>query len=448
MSKTEVILPAMGEGIIEAAITRWFVSVGEFIQEDDPLLEVATDKVDSEIPSPASGVISRIIYREGEIPKVGEVLAIIESEVEKKGAIPEDKDDEEEPDLSERPASKNMKEEIETEMRIKEKKSSGSQKSFEVKQSAGGNLITPYVRYFAKNRGISFNELQHISVTGLGGRITKEDLNSYIQSGRKFRNEYDTEISGNQNLDAGKESPKNSYILQPGEELIEMDRTRKLIAEHMVRSKRISPHVTSTVEIDVTSLVNWREIKKEDFFKKHGVKLTYTPIIVLATVKALKDFPGINVSVAGDYIVRKKYINIGIATALPDGNLIVPVIKDADKCNFISIARQIADLSDRARKNKLLPAEIKGGTFTITNMGKYDNISGTPIINQPEVAILAVGAIKKKPGVVLINGNDSIGIRDILVLSLTYDHRVIDGSLGGSFVQTIGKYLSEELPVF
>ncbi len=447
MSKTEVILPAMGEGIIEATITRWFLGVGELIQEGDPLLEVATDKVDSEIFSPASGVISKIIYREGEIPKVGEVLAVIESEVEKKEVIVDDKM-EEERDLSERSTSGIMTGEIETVTGIQETKLSGSQKLFEVKQSANGIPITPYVRYFAKNRGISFDELQQIGGTGLGGRITKEDLNSYIQSGRKFKNEYDADRSNNQFLNAGKESSKSSYDLQPGEELIEMDRTRKLIAEHMVLSKRISPHVTSTVEIDVTALVNWREMKKEDFFKKHRVKLTYTPVIVAATVKALKDFPGINVSVAGNYIVRKNYINIGIAVALPDGNLIVPVIKNADKCNFISIARQINDLSDRARKNKLLPAEIRGGTFTITNMGKYDNISGTPIINQPEVAILAVGAIKKKPGVVLVDGNDSIGVRNILVLSLTYDHRVIDGSLGGSFVQTLGRYLSEELPDF
>jgi 2-oxoglutarate dehydrogenase E2 component (dihydrolipoamide succinyltransferase) len=214
----------------------------------------------------------------------------------------------------------------------------------------------------------------------------------------------------------------------------------------MVRSKRISPHVTSTIEVDVTSLVNWRNKEKENFLNAHGVKLTYTPAIVIAAVKALKDFPGINISVSGNYIIKKIHINIGIATVLPDGNLIVPVIKEADKYNFVNISSQIADLAERARKNKLNPSEIMGGTFTITNMGRYDTITGTPIINQPEVAILAVGAIKKKPAVVIINGIESIGIRDIIVLSLTYDHRAVDGSLGGSFVQAIGKYLSEDLP--
>jgi 2-oxoglutarate dehydrogenase E2 component (dihydrolipoamide succinyltransferase) len=240
---------------------------------------------------------------------------------------------------------------------------------------------------------------------------------------------------------------ETDYKPGTGEEIIEMDRTRRLIAEHMVRSKKTSPHVTSMVEVDVTQLVQWREANKDTFFKRYGIKLTYTPVIVEASVKALKEFPGINISVAGSNIIKKHYYNIGVATALPDGNLIVPVIKDADKCNFVSITRQLFDLADRARKGQLLPTEIKGGTFTITNMGQYENISGTPIINQPEVAILAVGAIQKKPAVVKLGNEHTIGIRDILVLSLTYDHRVVDGALGGSFVRAISRCLENNIPV-
>ncbi len=443
MSKIELILPAMGEGIIEATITRWLVKVGDMVQEDDSLLEVATDKVDSEIPSPSSGVVSRIIYREGEIPKVGEVLAIIESEFEKEeelseksrvpGALVQTIDD-----------TENRLEEIADKPRQTEKHKKKKEKIID-----NNLLITPYIRFFAKNREISFDELRQIKGTGLDGRITKADLNSYIKSGRNFEKIENKQISDDQNVKISQEETmKNDYTLRPGEEFIEMDRTRKLIADHMVRSKRISPHVTSTVEIDVTSLVNWRNSNKDGFLKKQGIKLTFTPVVVLAAVKALKDFPGINISVAGNYIIQKKYINIGVAAALPDGNLIVPVIKDADACNFVSLSHQVADLAKRARESKLNPTDIKGGTFTITNMGRYNNISGTPIINQPEVAILAVGAIKRKPAVVSIHDIETIGIRDIMVLSLTYDHRVVDGSLGGSFVQTLGKYLSEELPDF
>lgn len=440
MSKTEVILPAMGEGIIEATITRWIVNVGDYVSEDDSLLEVATDKVDTEIPSPGSGVISRIIYHEGEIPKVGEVLAIIESEIDaeeknQEKTVESEKKPEKETIDKEKPESIVNKQVI-------------VQKTSKRKMSSDQHdmLITPYIRFFAKNRGISFEELRQLKGTGLGGRITKADLNAYIASGRVFLSSAAEPAPVNTDLNTQQEDKTSNYILQPGEELVEMDRTRKLIADHMVRSKRISPHVTSMVEIDVTTLVNWRNTHKDNFLKTHGIKLTYTPAMVVAVVKALKDFPGINISVHGNQIVQKKYLNIGIATALPDGNLIVPVIKEADKSNFVRIAHQIVDLAKRARENKLNPTEIKGGTFTITNLGRYENISGTPIINQPEVAILAVGAIKKKPAVVTSEGIESIGIRDIMVLSLTYDHRVVDGSLGGSFVQQIGKYLSEELP--
>ena len=446
MKSFELTLPAMGEGIIEATVTRWFVEEGDFIKEDEPLLEVATDKVDSEIPAPVSGKIVRIIYHEGEIPKVGEVLAVIETEgsvEESKPAGPEKEQEElvtePEPKIVEVPGQ-NKQQTIQ-----RNTIQSGGQKT-----ESDDIYLTPLVRSLARSRGISVTELRQLKGSGLNGRITKDDLNAYILSGRPFK----SEMIGNMNLSETdsvqqeQASEATEYTPEPGEEVVEMDRTRRLIAEHMVRSKRTSPHVTSMVEIDVTQLVKWREDNKEQFLEKYGIKLTYTPVIVEACVKALKEFPDINISVVGNNIIKKHYFNIGVATALPDGNLIVPVIKDADKANLVNIARQLADLAGRAREGKLLPTEIRGGTFTITNMGQYENVSGTPIINQPEVAILAVGAIKKKPATVKIGNELTIGIRDILILSLTYDHRVVDGALGGSFVRAIGNYLEKELPSF
>jgi 2-oxoglutarate dehydrogenase E2 component (dihydrolipoamide succinyltransferase) len=439
MGKFEIILPAMGEGIIEATITRWFVREGEFVHEDDPLLEVATDKVDSEIPAPYSGTITQIIYHEGEIPKVGEVLAIVESEniveeLKDKESITMDRNEDKAEKIvaTPKPKTGNAKDQIKSEI-----------------NNSDELLLTPYVRFLAKDRGIAMDELRKIRGTGSGNRITRDDINNYLISGRPHR--VNMEINPVVREETGISEPEDKTkipVAAEGEELIEMDRTRKLIAEHMVSSKRISPHVTSMVEIDVTELVLWREKNKDAFYKKYGVKLTYTPVIVLAAIHALKKYPGINISVSGNYIIQKKYINIGVATALPDGNLIVPVIKDADKKNLSSLASSLADLAGRARSGNLSPNEIRGGTFTITNMGQYENISGTPIINQPEVAILAVGAIKKKPGVVRIHNELTIGIRDIMVLSLTYDHRVVDGALGGSFVREIGHYLETILPEF
>jgi 2-oxoglutarate dehydrogenase E2 component (dihydrolipoamide succinyltransferase) len=301
----------------------------------------------------------------------------------------------------------------------------------------------------ARDRGIDLDELKQIEGSGQSGAITREDLNTYIRDGRPFREVAEIAEEAQEEKQIQPVKPEKDEISAgPGEEIIEMSRTRRLIAEHMVRSKQTSPHVTSMVELDVTNVVQWRESNKELFREKHGVKLTYTPLVIEAVVKALKLFPDVNISVKDNYIIRKKYINIGVATALPDGNLIVPVIKEADTRNFVNLAIELSDLAGRARENKLQPAEIKGGTFTITNMGQYDNVSGTPIINQPEAAILAVGAIKKKPAVVDVDGKQTIGIRDILILSLTYDHRVIDGALGGSFVRSIGEKLVNELPEF
>lgn len=434
MGKIEVILPAMGEGIIEATITKWFVAEGEFVAEDDPLLEVATDKVDSEIPSPHSGNIVQIIYHEGEIPKIGEVVVIIDSD--------EIADDEDSIKFSEASNETDSTDEGEPEF---DNQAEISEPPPEVKMEVSHEndiYLTPFVRFLARDRGINIQELRRIQGSGINNRITRNDLNTYISSGRPFKAQAATDWPPRDEIPSEPPLAEDTvYIPMEGETVIPMDRTRKLIAAHMVRSKRTSPHVTSMVEIDVTALVQWREANKEAFFAKHGVKLTYTPVVVEAAVKALKDFPGINISVVGDLIVRKSYINIGVATALPNGNLIVPVIRDADKRNFVNLTTELTDLARRAREGKLTPAEIKGGTFTITNMGQYDNVSGTPIINQPEVAILAVGAIKKKPAIVNVNGEQSIGIRDILILSLTYDHRVVDGALGGSFVRAIGNYV-------
>jgi 2-oxoglutarate dehydrogenase E2 component (dihydrolipoamide succinyltransferase) len=441
MGKLEFTLPAMGEGIIEATVTRWFVKVGSHVRLEDPLVEVATDKVDSEIPSPVTGVVSKIIYHEGEIPKVGEVLAIIETEGN--DALNTDAYDAGYSEvINHEPAFVS-----EAESETNSVNATPVQVGFN--NHSDGPILTPLIKFLAKNREISVEELKKIKGTGLNGRIIKQDMHSYILAGRPYRTDStveDTTASGS--IEVPDKSASNEYIPADNEEVVPMDRTRKLIAEHMVRSKRTSPHVTSMVEIDVTPLVQWREKSKAEFIEKYGVKLTYTPVIVHAVVKALKLFPGINISVIGDKIIRKKYINIGVATALPDGNLVVPVIRDADKRSFANLAIQLNDLATRSRQSKLLPAEIKGGTFTITNMGQYDNISGTPIINQPEVAILAVGAIKKKPAVVRIGTEYNIGIRDIMILSLTYDHRVVDGSLGGSFVRAIGKILEEEMPEF
>jgi 2-oxoglutarate dehydrogenase E2 component (dihydrolipoamide succinyltransferase) len=439
MSKIEILLPAMGEGIIEATITKWLVAEGTYVEEDQPIIEVATDKVDSEIPSPVSGVVSRIIYHEGEIPKIGEVLAIIEnnkvSEEEKVEVISSHS--------SQVNTKVNLKETI-LPVSILKKQSPEL-----LIQNTTEITITPFIRFIAKSRGIQFEELIQISGSGLDGRITKDDLNEYIRLGRCFKiNTSSTGFESFANTEDKIQPANYQYILGPGEEVVEMDRTRKIIAAHMVNSKRISPHVTSMLEIDVTHLVQWRLGNKEGFQKKHGIKLTYTPVVVMACVKALKDFPGINISVTGENIIYKKNINVGVATALPDGNLIVPVIKEADKRSFVNIALQLHEIVERARKSKLEPSEIKGGTFTVTNLGLYENVSGTPIINQPEVAILAVGAIKRKPGVVMIDNQETIGIRDILVLSLTYDHRVVDGSLGGSFLKSIGDYLMLSVPEF
>jgi 2-oxoglutarate dehydrogenase E2 component (dihydrolipoamide succinyltransferase) len=419
MARTNIILPAMGEGVIEATIIKWLVNEGDQVKEDDPLVEVATDKVDSEIPAPTAGTIVKILVPEGKVVKVGDPIAAFESKIESgpEEAIKIEKEVE------------RIRETIDTDLREKKEI---SQISKEMKsRTPSGKFLSPLVRNIAANEGISYSDLDKLNGTGMDGRITRDDILKLVDERKKKPDETST-----------RDSAKITSESAKGDEIIEMDRVRKLIAEHMLSSKRISPHVTSFIDADVTRLVNWRNSIKDTYLEEEGQKLTLTPLFIEAAAKALEEYQMINISVDGDKIIKKKHINIGMATALPDGNLIVPVIKDANEKNLKGLARAVNDLAGRARNNKLKPDEITGGTFTVTNFGSYNNLTGTPIINQPQVAILGTGAVRKKPAVIETPDGDMIGIRHIMILSLSYDHRVIDGALAGKFLNRI-KYLLE-----
>jgi len=418
MSKIEIQLPAMGEGIIEATITRWLVSPGDEISEDQSIVEIATDKVDSEIPSPTAGKIKELLFAEGDVPQVGQVIAVIETEEENEqtseakstSQIPPKK---EVPDI--KPEAKNKKE----------------HEGGKTNDAKSTLQLSPLVRSITKKEGISDTEIANVKGSGLGGRITRDDILAYIDK----RHTITEKPKATQ--------PNNETETSGNVAVIQMDRMRKLIAEHMVMSKQTSAHVTSFIEVDVTNLVSWRNKKKEAFQKREGHKLTLTPLFVEATIKALKEYPTINASVDNDKILIRKNINIGLATALPNGNLIVPVIANADKLNLSGLAEKVNDLAHRARLNKLQPNEIQGGTFTITNLGMFNTLSGTPIINQPQVAILAIGAIKKRVVVIESENGDTIGIRQMAILSLSYDHRVVDGALGGMFLKAVKENLED-----
>ncbi len=449
MTTIEVILPAMGEGITDAKITRWLVEEGDIVEEDQPLVEIATDKVDSEIPAPAAGTIKKIISKEGEIPRIGEVLAVVATDAE----VPMDEADQEyvQDGIPEQKETKYENEESNVPEETPVFKQPSPVLSNKIKIELQDRYISPFIRNLAKTNNISLEELSAVPGSGANGRLTKHDVLDYInrrltstagQNSSQFSNR------GNQHYPSpefqsstAKPEKNNGSSENPRVEIIEMDRMRKLIAEHMVKSVLTSPHVTSFVEADLTNLVQWRNSVKKAFAEKYNEKLTYTPLIIEAVSKALKDYPLINVSVDQDKILVKKDINVGMATALTNGNLIVPVIKNADQLTLPGLATEVNDLAKRARENKLKPSEIKNGTFSITNLGSFGNVSGTPIINQPEVAILAAGAILRKPAVVKTNHGESIGIRDIMILSLTYDHRVVDGSLGGLFLKRVSEYL-------
>lgn len=423
MAKQELIMPKMGESIMEATILKWVKNVGDKVELDETILEIATDKVDSEIPSPAKGIISEILFKVNDVVPIGKVIAYIETDANATIRVSDNK-----PEV---PAeSKSIASSPKAESSVIEKDTHQVQVKTE-----SSRFYSPLVKNIAKQENISIHQLENIAGSGLGGRVTKRDVMAYVST---------QNTAPIQQQNSAVTSPvysAPSVSISGNTEIIEMDRMRKLISEHMVMSKHVSPHVTSFVEIDVTPIVQWRDKIKDSFQKKYGQKITFTPVFIEAVAKAIKDFPMINVSVDGTRIIVKKDINIGMAAALPSGNLIVPVIKNADRMNLVGITYQVNDLADRARVNKLKPEEIQEGTFTLTNVGTFGNVMGTPIINQPQVAILATGSIKKKPAVIETPTGDTIGIRHMMFLSLSYDHRVVDGALGGSFLRRVGDYL-------
>jgi 2-oxoglutarate dehydrogenase E2 component (dihydrolipoamide succinyltransferase) len=433
MAKVEVVLPQMGEGIIEATITRWLVDVNTHIEEDDPLVEIATDKVDSEVPAPVNGVLKKQFFSEGEVPKVGDVIAIIDDGKAESNNALKNSD------------KAQVEQSVASDKKSVKKSRTPKTSANTVTTLSESKNISLFIKNFAQLRGVSAVELQQIEGSGKGGFITKDDIYAYIKEGRPFKNR--SQISEYETSLVNVTEKHVEYQAKEGEEIVGIDRTRALIAQHMVNSVQTAPHVTSFVEVDVTAMVAWRNEIKAGFKAREGVNITYTPLIVQLVVKALKEFPLINTSLLPDNrLVIKKYINIGIATALPDGNLIVPVVKNADRLNLVKLVHDIYDKSTRARKGALKPTDTSEGTFTITNLGLFGNVTGTPIINQPESAILAVGAIKKKPGVVENNGAYTIGVRDVMTLALSYDHRIIDGALGGAFLTRIGELLEEFQP--
>lgn len=428
MSQNEILLPKMGESVAEATIIKWLKNEGEFVKADEPLVEIATDKVDSEVPSTAEGILLKQLCKEGDVIQVGKPIALIGAE--SSGAKPSSIADPVQKISVEKPA------EI-----IHTKTISVNANG---KQSQSNKFYSPLVKNIAKTEGLTELELETISGSGLQGRVTKKDILGYLPNRKSGGMVVKEEAVVKTETKSIKISEPVGPVVTAGanDEIIEMDRMRKLIADHMVMSKRVSPHVTSFVEADVTSLVLWREKIKKEFEKKEGEKLTFTPLFIEAIVKAIKDFPMINISLSSDNkIIVKKDINIGMAAALPTGNLIVPVIRNADRYNLVGLTKAVNDLANRARLNQLKPDEIQGGTYTISNVGTFGNVMGTPIINQPQVAIMALGAIRKKPAVIETPFGDTIGIRHMMFLSHSYDHRVVDGALGGSFVKRVADYL-------
>ncbi|WP_394907639.1 dihydrolipoamide acetyltransferase family protein [uncultured Mesonia sp.] len=427
MSSIEFKLPKMGESISEGTIINWLVKEGDAIEQDQIILEVATDKVDSEVPAPASGVITKILAQVDEVVKVGEVIANIE--VSKDQAVPAKKASAEAKKESPKPAKP----------KGSKKKPSASSTSTSQSYTLNKNqntYISPLIQNIAIDYRISYEELARIPATGNEGRLRKSDVFKYIEEGRPAQFAQPVpEVGGFKVPDLKLDKGKG--------EIIAMDRMRQMIADHMVYSKHTSPHVTAYVEADLTQMVNWRNANKNAFQEKYGQRLTFTPLFVEAVAKAVKDFPMINVSVDGKNIIKKEEINIGMATALPSGNLIVPVVKNADKKDLPTIASEVNALAEKARTNKLKHEETSGSTFTISNVGTFGSLMGTPIINQPEVAILATGIIKKRAEVIEYEEGDKIEVRSMMYLSLSFDHRVVDGFLGGSFLRRVADYFED-----
>ena len=421
MSQVELIMPKMGESIMEATILKWLKKPGDKIDQDESVLEVATDKVDTEVPSTHAGVLKEILAKEGEVVKVGTAIAIVTTEAGATVSVTQDT------------PSPKVEKKTETIHAASSPNGNGSVPlATDFKNSS--RFYSPLVKNIAKEEQIAVAELETISGTGAEGRVTKKDILGYVEQ-RKLGKTVSTARTSS--------APLVPASINAGDEIIQMDRMRKMIAERMVDSKRISPHVTSFVEADVTNIVFWRNKWKNEFQKREGDALTFTPIFIEAVMMAIKDFPMINIQVDGDRIIKKKDINIGLAVALASGNLIVPVIKNADQYNINGLAKAVNDLAKRARENKLKPDELAGGTFTVSNVGSFGNVMGTPIIMQPQVAILALGAVQKKPAVVETPYGDAIAIRHKMFLSHSYDHRVVDGSLGGSFVRRVADYLEK-----
>ena len=423
MAQVELIMPKMGESVAEATVIKWLKNVGDTIEMDESVLEIATDKVDSEIPSSIEGVLVKQLFKEDDVVLVGQAVAIIDTNVDAT-------------EIDETPVAKVEVEPSEELVKIEKIIEETIETTSIPKSSDSNKFFSPLVRSIAQKEGISGSELESISGNGKNGRVTKKDILAYLSK----RSTAPTATHKTSTVSTAQINAPSIPVME-GDEIIEMDRMRKMISDHMVMSKHVSPHVTSFVEADVTNIVNWRNKVKDEFFKREGEKITFTPIFVDAVVKAIKDFPMINVSVDGTKIIKRKHINVGMAAALPSGNLIVPVIKDADQKNMMGLTKTVNDLANRARTNNLKPDEISGGTFTLTNVGGFGNVMGTPIINQPQVAIMAVGSIIKKPAVIETEMGDVIAIRNKMFCSLSYDHRVVDGSLGGMFLRRFADYL-------
>ncbi len=445
MTEFELIMPKMGESIAEATIIKWLKDEGDAIEVDESVLEIATDKVDSEVPSPQEGVLLKKLYAEDDVVEVGKPIAIIGLEGE--GAQPAAPASA----PAEKPVEEKAPEPVAEAQKIVEQAKETAKPA--AVNNGGARFYSPLVLNIARSENISMAELEALPGTGNEGRVTKKDILAYVKNRQNGATPVETAPAPQPKKEEKQAEKKSTSVstnitapavsVNAGDEVIEMDRMRKLIADHMVMSKHVSPHVTSFVEADVTNLVNWRNKMKGVFQKNEGEKLTFTPLIIEALVKAIKDFPMINVSVDGTNIVKRKNINVGMAAALPSGNLIVPVIKNADTKNLLGLVREVNDLANRARNNKLAPEEIQGGTYTLTNVGTFGNVMGTPIINQPQVAIMAAGAIRKKPAVVETEYGDVIAIRHMMYLSHSYDHRVVDGALGGMFVRRLADYLEQ-----
>lgn len=452
MARYNLLLPRMGESVSEATIVKWLKQPGDWVEVDDTVLDIATDKVDSEVPSPVAGKLVEQLFGQDEVAQVGDIIAVLETEQESVDSPSATQDNPEEslaeevpfvpsapPAEESRPTQENQPQD--NQIQGNQSEDSPLQEN-QTQENHKNRFYSPLVKNIAFEEGVSMAELDGIEGSGLEGRVTKEDILQFVASRKQSSQTQDSQAQFVQTPQSAQApQPVASPSLHGGDEIIEMDRMRKLIAEHMVRSVQTSPHVCSFVEADVTNIVNWRNRIKADFEKQEGTKITFTPIFIEAVAKAIRDFPMINIQVSGTQIIKKRDINIGMAAALPSGNLIVPVIRNADRLNLVGMSKTVNDLAERAKGGKLKPDETQGGTFTVTNVGSFGSIMGTPIINQPQVAILALGAIVKKPAVLETEQGDVIAIRQKMILSLSYDHRVVDGALGGMFLKRVADYL-------